>query len=152
MLDCEKPNKGEQLVKHYLEKEGYCVIDVSKNSHYWSQDIDFIVIKGLATISIEVKYDSWIHSTRNLFIELLSDVHQNKCGWIDYCKADYLYYVDSVDSTCYVISLKDVRDYLANYPYKIKYHNEKRKVSQGALLNIDVMSLLYEVKSIKLTD
>lgn len=150
MLDCEKPNKGEQLVKEHLEQEGYCVVDVSKDQHYWSQDIDFIAIKGTETIKIEVKYDSWIHATRNLFIELLTDVERNKCGWIDYCKADYLYYVDAIDSTCYVIALDDVRDYLRNYPYKIKNHQEKNKRSQGALVNVDLMSELYDVERFKL--
>lgn len=150
MLDCEKPNRGEQLVKEYLEQEGYCVVDVSKDQHYWSQDIDFIAIKGTETIKIEVKYDSWIHVTRNLFIELLTDIDRNKCGWIDYCKADYLYYVDAIDTTCYVIALDDVRDYLRKYPYKIKNHQEKNKRSQGALVNVDLMSELYNIEKFKL--
>ena len=86
----------------------------------------------------------------NLFIELLTDVERNKCGWIDYCKADYLYYVDAIDSTCYVIALDDVRDYLRNYPYKIKNHQEKNKRSQGALVNVDLMSELYDIERFKL--
>ena len=91
MLDCEKPNKGEQLVKQYLENSGYCVMDVSKDNHYWIQDIDFIAIKGHETSKIEVKFDGWIHTTRNIFVELLSDIDANKAGWIDYCKADYFF-------------------------------------------------------------
>ena len=150
MLDCQKPNKGEQLVKEYLEQHGYSVIDVSKDQHYWSQDIDFIAIKGTETIKIEVKYDTWIHSSRNLFIELLADVDRNKCGWIDYCKADYLYYVDAVDNSCYVIALEDVREYLKIYPYQIKNHIEKNKFSQGALVNIDFMSKIYDVGKLNL--
>ncbi len=152
MLDCEKPNKGEQLVKLFLEKEGYFVIDVSKDQHYWSQDIDFIAIKGDNTIKVEVKYDSWIHKTNNLFIELMSDVDRNKSGWIDYCKADYLFYVDAVDNTCYVISLDDVRVYLKHYPYKVKECIDRNKSgyiikrSQGALINIDDIRIICKVK------
>lgn len=51
----------------------------------------------------------------------MADVDSNKCGWIDYCKADYLFYVDAVDNTCYIIILDDIRDYLVKYPYKVKY-------------------------------
>lgn len=35
MLDCEKYNPGEAMVKAYLESTGRTVIDVSKNSEYW---------------------------------------------------------------------------------------------------------------------
>ena len=158
MLDCEKPNKGEQLVKLFLEKEGYFVIDVSKDLHYWSQDIDFIAIKGDNAIKVEVKYDSWIHRTNNLFIELMADVDSNKCGWIDYCKADYLFYVDAVDNNCYIITLDDVKDYLSKYPYKVKYCVDRdyegyiTKRSEGALINIELMKTLYDIQNIYLGD
>ena len=156
MLDCEKPNKGEQLVKQFLNKEGYFVIDVSKDQHYWSQDIDFIAIKGDNAIKVEVKYDSWIHRTNNFFIELMADVDSNKCGWIDYCKADYLFYVDAIDNICYIITLDDIRDYLAKYPYKVKYcvdrdyFGEVIKRSQGALINVNCINTLYNIKIISL--
>lgn len=46
MLDCEKYNPGEELVKKYLAATGRTVIDVSKNSDYWTQGIDLITIRG----------------------------------------------------------------------------------------------------------
>ena len=155
-LDCNKPNKGEQLIKNYLEHQGYNVIDVSKCQEYWTQDIDFIAIKGQDTTKIEVKYDGVIHRTRNLFIELLSDVDNNKSGWIDFCKADYLYYIDAVNNICYVIALDDVRHYLKTNRYSVKEcrdYNDKGleyKRSQGALVNIDDFSKIFQVEKIDL--
>lgn len=154
MLDCMKPNKGEQLVKHYLESQGYAVIDVSKNKEYWIQDIDFLAIRGQQTIKIEVKYDSWIHKTRNLFIELMSDIDANKGGWIDFCKADYIYYVDAVGQVCYVIALDAIKDYLKRYSYQVKECVDRDsqgriyKRSTGALINVDKMKELYNMKII----
>ena len=156
MLDCNRTNIGEILVYNHLTSNGYNVLDVSKDQQYWTQDIDFIAFKGGRTIKIEVKYDSWINSTRNMFIELLSDVDKNKCGWIDYCKADYLYYVDANSKVCYIVSVDDVRDYLSKYDFRTKDCIDRNsrgtiyKTSRGALVNIDYFSSLYRVDQLQL--
>lgn len=156
ILNCNMPNKGEWLVKEYLERNGYDVIDVSKNKEYWVQDVDFIAVKGEKQTKIEVKYDGWIYKTRNMFIELLTDIDKNKCGWIDYCKADVLFYVDAITHICYVVKLKDIRDYINKYSYQTKISVDTTasgqiyKCSKGALINIDMMSIMYDVEIISL--
>ena len=96
MLDCEKYNPGEAMVKAYLESTGRTVIDVSKNSEYWLQDIDFIAIRGERTDKIEVKYDRNMCRYNSLFVELKSNIEKNIPGWIDTTKADFIFYVDAV--------------------------------------------------------
>lgn len=98
MLDCEKYNPGEAMVKAYLESTGRTVIDVSKNSEYWLQDIDFIAIRGERTDKIEVKYDRNMCRYNSMFVELKSNIEKNIPGWIDTTKADFIFYVDAVSA------------------------------------------------------
>lgn len=98
MLDCEKYNPGEAMVKAYLESTGRTVIDVSKNSEYWLQDIDFIAIRGERTDKIEVKYDRNMCRYNSMFVELKSNIENNIPGWIDTTKADFIFYVDAVSA------------------------------------------------------
>lgn len=98
MLDCKKYNPGEAMVKAYLESTGRTVIDVSKNSEYWLQDIDFIAIRGERTDKIEVKYDRNMCRYNSMFVELKSNIEKNIPGWIDTTKADFIFYVDAVSA------------------------------------------------------
>ena len=149
-------NKGEKLVYDYLNDKGYQVIDVSRDQDYWTQDIDFIAMKGDRTIKIEVKYDSWINRTNNMFIELISNVDNNQSGWIDYCKADIIFYVDAVANIAYVVKVSDIRDYLQKKEYQIKtaydYDSDGvvKKCSKGALVDIGEYSLNYYIKAVDL--
>lgn len=86
-----------------------------------------------------------------MFIELFSNVDKKKCGWIDYCKADYLYYVDAVSKICYIVGVDDVRDFLNKYDYNTRDCVDRNsrgtvyKTSRGALVNIDYFSSIYPV-------
>lgn len=70
-----------------MESGNYSVVDVSSNSDYWDKDIDFIVTSPTtgAVKSFEVKWDSRINSTGNLYLEL-SNVHsKGGKGWYTFC-------------------------------------------------------------------
>jgi hypothetical protein len=55
---------------------GYTVEDVSSNSLYWEKDIDFLITSSTSglTKSFEIKWDSRINKTKNLYLEL-SNIH-----------------------------------------------------------------------------
>lgn len=63
--------KGELLFAERMSANGYTVEDVSGNSDYWALDIDFLITSPTsgATKSFEVKYDTRINKTGNLFLE-----------------------------------------------------------------------------------
>ena len=68
--------QGESLFKEIMIARGYDVKDVSNNPEYWYKDIDFIITSPTTgeTKSFEVKWDSRINQTGNLYLEL-TNVH-----------------------------------------------------------------------------
>ena len=86
--------EGEYLASRYLQAQGYAVEDVSLTPKYWKKDVDLIARKDNHELKIEVKWDSRIHHTGNMFIETETDVDLNKAGWFKFCEADYIFYGD----------------------------------------------------------
>ena len=64
--------------------------------------------------------------------------------------------MDAVTKLCYIIRLEDIQDYIKKHSYLEKvscdYDDKERvyKRSKGALINIDTMLLLYDIKIIDL--
>lgn len=152
-LDCNKFNIGEYVIKQYLQKDcGETVIDVSKNKDYWVQDVDFLAVKGEKTNKIEVKYDNYINNFHSFFIELFSNVDKQKPGWIDYTKADYIFYFDTVSYMCYVMKPADLREWLSKNEYQVRYcHKDGYKTSSGAIVPIDSYEKQYPIRKIDLS-
>jgi hypothetical protein len=61
----------------------YEVVDVSNNPDYWYKDIDFILTSPTSglTKTFEVKWDSRINRTGNLFLEISSINSKGGKGW-----------------------------------------------------------------------
>ena len=59
-----------------MESRNYKVEDVSGNEEYWNKDIDFIITSSTTgTIkTFEVKWDSKINKTGNLYLEI-ANIH-----------------------------------------------------------------------------
>ena len=151
MLDCEKFNPGEWMVKQYLQDTGRTVIDVSKNGDYWSQGIDLIAIQGQRTEKIEVKYCSNIHRYHSFFIELIANKEKGEPGWIDYTKSDFIFYVDAISGDCHIIHPNEIRDYLATHDYQTKEcHKDRYKTTIGAIVPVEAFSKEYYIKTISL--
>jgi hypothetical protein len=55
-----------------MESRNYTVEDVSGNPEYWDKDIDFIITSSATglTKTFEVKWDTRINRTNNLYLEL----------------------------------------------------------------------------------
>ena len=112
---------GEQLFQQIMQQQGYTVQNVSDNSDYWYRDIDFLVTSPTSglTKSFEVKWDSKIRTTGNLYLEL-SNVHsKGGNGWFKFCEADYIAYGDAKQRLFYVIPLSQLRERVAQLPRRI---------------------------------
>lgn len=106
--------QGEALFSQRMRGCAYQVQDVSDNPNYWGKDIDFIITSATSglTKSFEVKWDSRINSTGNLYLEL-TNVHSkqwNGEGWYKHCEADYLAYGDERASVFYIIPFSDLKE------------------------------------------
>lgn len=103
--------QGEALFKQRLESLNYQVIDVSNNPSYWDKDIDFIATSPTTklTKSFEVKYDSRINKTGNLYLELTNVHSKGGCGWYTFCEADFLAYGDACANIFYIVPLADLK-------------------------------------------
>ena len=112
--------QGENLFKQTMIDRGYIVQDVSSNSLYWSKDIDFIVTSPTSglTKSFEIKWDSRINKTGNLYLELTNIHSKGGRGWFNFCEADYLAYGDANQRLFYIIPLAQLKDRINCLPQR----------------------------------
>lgn len=114
----KKRTPGEYELQWALREHGYYVDDVSSDPAYWIQDIDLLIepifplIGEDVVTSIEVKWDSRIAVTGNLFIELENPRSKGGMGWFEFCKADYLAYGDARNRIFYFIKMNDLKNYI----------------------------------------
>ena len=113
----EPVNAGEYEVKKFLRGRGIQVEDVSDNPHYWAKDIDLIATNPLtgASAAIEVKLDARINDTGNFFVEFENPRSKNSKGWLHFCEADFLYYIDSHTYITYIIKIDELRHFIAEH-------------------------------------
>ena len=130
--------KGELLFAERMSANGYTVEDVSGNSDYWALDIDFLITSPTsgATKSFEVKYDTRINKTGNLFLETesINSKQWNYGGWYNHTKADYLVYGDAVTEVFYVIPLLELKQRVAQLPPRIAHCGAE---STGLLISLN---------------
>lgn len=104
--------QGELLFQQIMESRNYTVANVSNDERYWDKDIDFIVTSSASglTKTFEVKWDSRINKTGNLYLEIANIHSKGGKGWFEFCQADYLAYGDAANGTFYIISLLELRE------------------------------------------
>lgn len=103
-----------------MEDQGYIVEDVSKDPLYWNSDIDFIITSPTtgAIKTFEVKWDTKINKTGNLYLELENVNSKGFKGWFEFCKADYVAYGDARTHTFYIIPTKELRKRAQELPFR----------------------------------
>ena len=113
----EPVNAGEYEVKKFLRGRGIQVEDVSDKPQYWAKDIDLIATNPLtgASAAIEVKLDARINDTGNFFVEFENPRSKNSNGWLHFCEADFLYYIDSHTYITYIIKFDELRHFIAEH-------------------------------------
>ncbi len=149
--------EGETLAKQCLVKNGFTVIDRSDQPEYWAKDIDITAEKKGFSAQIEVKWDNWIHKSGAMFLELLTNIQENKQGWANYTEADYIFYGDAKNKIFYVFRADDMRKYLREYKddYSLKiakdynsYDGSIKKESLGAIVPIGLFRQKVRVQEI----
>ena len=137
---------GEQLFQQKMQNKGYTVEDVSNNPDYWYKDIDFIITSPTtgAVKSFEVKFDSRINKTGNLYLEIvnMNSKQWNYDGWWLHCEANYLVYIDAINGIFYVISLEELRERVKKLPKRIAQCGND---SIGQLISLKDISDLIKI-------
>jgi hypothetical protein len=103
---------GELEFKRKAQEICKTIEYVGDNPDYWNKDIDFIVNDN---ITVEVKWDSWINKTGNVFVETENPRSINGCGWFKFTQADLLAYGDSLNGTFYMIKMDVLREYVETH-------------------------------------
>ena len=122
----------------------YSVQDVSGNPEYWGRDIDFIITSPTSglTKSFEVKWDTKIHNTNNLYLETENIHSKGGKGWLEFCEADYLVYGDAFDSTFYIIPMPELKDRLNDLPQRVAHCGYE---STGLLVSLNDIEDIYTI-------
>ena len=128
--------QGEMLFAQRMTESGYTVEDVSNNPLYWYKDIDFKITSPTTnnTKTFEVKWDSRINSTGNLYLELTNIHSKGGIGWYNFCEADYVAYGDALAQTFYVIPLLELKEKVKALPKRVARCGSD---STGLLVNIN---------------
>ena len=115
------------------------VEDVSNNPSYWSKDIDFVITSPTTGLvkTFEVKWDSKISKTGNLYLELVNRNSAGLLGWYEFCQADFLVYGDAERRIFYIFNLEDLRQVV------------KKKPKEVATCGRDSVGYLVSLKSLK---
>lgn len=105
-------NTGEQIFYHRARRF-HKVEWVADDKNYWGKDIDFIVTNPRTgeTRTIEVKTDTRLYETGNLYIELKNVHSKGGKGWYYFSEADIIAYCDysAPDREIYLFSFEDLR-------------------------------------------
>lgn len=135
---------GEELFQRIMESRNYKVENVSNNSNFWDKDIDFIITSPTSgeTKTFEVKWDSRIHKTGNLYLEVLSSNSKGGLGWFEFCKADYIAYGDMKSRTFYIIPLLELKEKVKHLP---KYYANCGEDSVGLLVPLAAIKDIYKI-------
>lgn len=136
-----KGRQGEQLFIQRAAERGYAVQDVSSNPDYWYKDIDVFLTSPTsgATKSFEIKWDSRINRTGNLYIEI-SNVHsKGGKGWFTFCEADMLAYGNAATQQFYIIDMEQLRQRVEQLP---------RRMAQCGSDSIGLLVSLDDIKDI----
>ena len=126
--------KTEDLVSDYLTTRGNTVINHTEDLDWQAIDTDFEVSKNGKTTTLEVKTDSRINQTHNLFFEVGFDRATGYYnGWFRKCEAEYILFYDSSAAKGYII---DFDKYIIekNSYYRRWYNNTDRCWGDAYLL------------------
>lgn len=139
--------KGEILFKQKMQSKGHLVEDVTSDPQYYDKDIDFIITSFSSgeTKTFEVKTDTLINKTGNMFIELVNPRSKqwNGEGWYLHCKADYLAYGDYKTKQFYMFDFEQLKQRIQQI--KIKPHQTTSDGAKGWLINLKEVEDLYTI-------
>lgn len=104
---------GENIFHARARRLGYEVEWLTNRAEFWDKDCDFLVFNPLtgARRLIEVKTDSRLYDTGNLYIETENKNSKDARGWYCFCAADIIAYCDysAPRKPFYLFSLEELR-------------------------------------------
>ena len=135
---------GEKFFEEKMKQQGLLTIDVSGNSSYFDKDIDFLVKNEEGrTTTVEVKCDTRIHNTGNMFIEVSNPRSKGGNGWFTFIQAEFLAYEDIINKTIYMLKVSDLKKYIAENESNLRTAFTFDG-SKGYLINVNkVRDLIY---------
>ncbi len=115
--------QGELLFQEQMQKKGYVVQDVSANEQYFGKDIDFLITSPTTgeTKSFEVKFDTKINSTGNIYLEIVNKNSDGCRGWWEFCKADYLAYGNAKTGRFLIMDMQELRERVDKLPKRMGF-------------------------------
>lgn len=127
--------QGELLFRQRMIEAGYSINDVSGDPEYWTKDIDFICTNPTtgASRAFEVKWDTRIANTNNLYLELTNVHSKGGKGWFNFTQADFLAYGDAQAKKFYIIPLDKLRERVEKLPSRMTNCGQD---SIGLLINL----------------
>lgn len=121
-VDNANGKRGERIFASFLKQRGYKFEDVSENKEYQDDDIDFVVETKLGRkVSFEVKNDSLIHKTGNIFFESISNVDHNTVGCFEKTKSTYMAICSEPGKKIYLVKSQFLKDYVNENKNSLRY-------------------------------
>lgn len=129
----------DAIIKSFQAWDHWLVVDTQNNKRYQEKDIDIILDD---IIFIEVKFDTKMYNTGNLYCENVSCVEVGSKGWLWKSEADLIYYCEYKPNdlcVCHIFKLDELRNYVnENHPRLIKHWDySDRKTKSAYLVHID---------------
>lgn len=112
---------AEEIVITSLINMNLEVTDVATNPDYYEAGIDLIVNNGM---TIDVKNDNRCGSTGNVAVETMTNVGQNKLGWLYMCKASHIFFVDTTNEVVHCVRLSELKELVKHGTFKVVYTHQ----------------------------
>jgi Uncharacterized protein conserved in bacteria len=116
--------RGEKIFSEYLKARGIRCEDVSDNKEYQSQDIDFLVESKTEPgkmVSFEIKNDTRIAETGNIFFETMSNVDYSTDGCFSKTKANVMAIVSESERSIYLVSSDFLKKFVDGNKEKLRF-------------------------------
>ena len=134
---------GETIVRHYFEKQGYKVADLTGDPDWQASDVDIQIEMPDGSLRyMEIKTDTEMWKTGNIFLELSMERRNSGTvseGWFTYSLANDLCYLCCGTSTLYVIPFEPLREYVrSGFGRFVRFKNpiDDNTIGTGVLVNI----------------
>lgn len=138
-----KGRLAEELFSKFLRYKGFTVVDRRLDDVYMKKDIDFEVKNGSKFLySVEVKGDTRMAKTQNIFVEE-SMMRQSgrRNGWLYYCEADYLCFMDLNNYIFYLIKWPELKERILRGFWPLSSFNNKIDKCEGYGYKVPVRDL-----------
>ena len=145
--DNEIGKRGEKIFSKYLDNLGLEHEDVSDVKEYQKQDIDFVVrAKTGQTWTVEVKNDTRIAQTGNIFFETISNVHYSSNGCFNKTNADAMVIVSESEKKLYIVTTKNLKKFVEDNKEHLKFRTTPGSNSAGFLVPVASLGDKIKVK------